>query len=154
MALLRENKLSDNNLCFACGQNNPHGLRMLVSYEDDKAVCRLSLPEHFQGWERIAHGGVVSAILDEIMAYAVIHFLGQGVTLRMETTFRQAVPLGQELLALGWVAEQRGRRAEAAAEVRLADGNAVLAQAKARWLLKLGPDGKPLDGGLWSDQGR
>lgn len=153
MALLKQNNLSDNNLCFACGQENPHGLRMRVSYENDKAVCRLTLPSHYQGWEEIAHGGIVSTILDEMMAYAVIHFLGQGVTLRMETTFRQAVPLGQELLACGWVAEQRGRRAEAAAEIKLAGDGAVLAQGRARWLLKLGPDGRPLDGGLWADQG-
>ena len=148
MALLRENNLSDNKLCFACGQNNEHGLHMKIGYQDDKAVCRLTLPSHFQGWEEMAHGGIASTILDEIMAYAVIHFLGLGVTLRMETTFRQAVPLGQELEAVGWVVENRGRRAEAAGEIRLAADGAVLAQAKGRWLLKLGPDGKPLDGGL------
>ena len=149
MALLRETDLSDNNLCFACGQNNEHGLQMKVQYEGDKAICRLTLPLHFQGWEQMAHGGITSTILDEIMAYAVLYFLGQGVTLRMETTFRQAMPLGEELEAVGWVAEHRGRRAEAAAEIRLAADGTVLAQAKARWMLKLGPDGKPLDGSVF-----
>lgn len=148
MALLRENSLSNDKQCFACGQSNEHGLHMKIGYTGDKAVCRLTLPAHFQGWKDMAHGGVTSTILDEIMAYAVIHFLGLGVTLRMETTFRQAVPLGQELEAVGWVVEHRGRRAEAAAEIRLAKDGTVLAQTKGRWLLKLGPDGKPLDGGL------
>lgn len=153
MALLRENDLNDDRHCFACGPDNPHGLRMKVFFEDQAAKCRLVLPQHFQGWSEIAHGGVVSTILDEIMAYAVIHHLGQGVTLRMETAFRKAVPLGQELIAEGRVTLHKGRRAEAAGELRLAADQTLLANSQARWLLKLGPDGGPLEGGLWTEQG-
>jgi len=140
--------LSIDGRCFACGTDNPHGLHMRVAYEGERAVCRLNLPAHFQGWAEIAHGGVVLTILDEIMAYAVIHFLGQGVTIGMESRFRKQAPLGRDLVAAGWVVEHRGRQAKAAAELRLAADNALLAEASARWLLKLGPDGQPVPAGI------
>ncbi len=148
MSALAGSALEINGLCFACGEKNPHGLHMRVEYEGQRAVCRLSLPEHFQGWVNIAHGGVVLTILDEIMAYAVLRFAGQGVTISMESSFRKAVPLGQEIMASGWVVEHKGRQAQASAELRLAQDDTLLAQASARWLLKLGADGQPLPGGI------
>ena len=144
MSSLDQSKLAADDLCFACGADNEHGLKMKVYYGGELAKCRLTLPQHFQGWVTMAHGGVVTTILDEIMSYAILEFAGQGVTMRLETVFRKPVPLGTELMAFGWTTNQRGRVAEAAGEVRLADNNTLLAQASGRWLLKLGPDGKPV----------
>lgn len=148
MSALAGSELTINGLCFACGEKNPHGLGMRVEYQGQRAVCRLSLPEHFQGWANIAHGGVVLTILDEIMAYAVLRFAGQGVTIGMESSFRKPVPLGREIVASGWVVGHQGRQARAEGELRLAQDDSLLAQASARWLLKLGPDGQPLPGGI------
>ena len=144
MSALDERALADDGGCFACGRHNPQGLGMRVRLEDGQAHCLLTLPPQFQGWAGIAHGGIVCTILDEIMAHAVIHFIGQGVTTSMETTFRQPVPLGAEITARGWVVQRRGRLAQSAAELRLTQGETLLAQAQARWLIKLGPDGQPL----------
>ena len=144
MSALGERDLADDGLCFACGEKNPQGLGMRVRLEEGQARCLLTLAPRFQGWAGIAHGGIVCTVLDEIMAYAVIHVIGQGVTTSMETTFRQPVPLGQEIKARGWIVQLRGRLAESAGEIRLAEGDALLAQAKARWLIKMGPDGKPI----------
>lgn len=146
MSALDEQALDINRLCFACGQENPIGLRMKVGYEGDEAVCRITLGEHYQGWADITHGGIVATMLDEIMAYAVIHFAGQGLTISMEQKYRKPVPLGRELLLKGRVESISGRRAVSTAEVYLAEGDTLLAEAKARWLMKLGPDGKPEPG--------
>lgn len=144
MSALNDRPLADDGLCFACGRHNPQGLGMKVRLEDDQARCLLTLAPQFQGWAGISHGGIVSTILDEIMAHAVIHFIGQGVTTSMEITFRQPVPLGQEIKALGWVVQHRGRLAESAGEIRLAADDSLLAQAKARWLIKLDAQGLPI----------
>lgn len=148
MSRLAGDELGIDGHCFACGPKNPHGLHMRVAYEGARSVCHINLPAHCQGWTAIAHGGVVLTLLDEIMAYAVIHFLGQGVTISMESRFRKQVPLGQDLVAVGWVVEHKGRQAKAAAELRLAADDSLLAEASARWLLKLGPDGKPVSAGI------
>lgn len=148
MSALDEKPLEINNYCFACGQDNPAGLRMRVEYTADEAVCRLTLADHFQGWAEITHGGIVATMLDEIMAYAIIHFVGQGVTMSMEQKYRRPVPLGRELVVRGRVTSAKGRRAEAAAEVYLAEDGALLAQAAARWLMQVGPDGRPVPGSI------
>eukprot|EP01022_Parablepharisma_sp_SALTPOND_P021417 TRINITY_DN4217_c0_g2_i1.p2 TRINITY_DN4217_c0_g2~~TRINITY_DN4217_c0_g2_i1.p2 ORF type:complete len:128 (+),score=55.92 TRINITY_DN4217_c0_g2_i1:289-672(+) len=124
---------------------------MRVAYEDDAAVCRLTLGRQYQGWDEIAHGGIVSTVLDEIMAYAVINFVGQGMTTRMETTYRKAVPLGEPIKAVGRVTSHRGRMAAAEGRIYLAEDDTLLAEATARWIIKLGPDGQPLDGAAWLD---
>ncbi len=144
MSAIDQRPLADDGLCFACGEHNLEGLGMRVRLEDNQAHCLLTLAPRYQGWANIAHGGIVCTVLDEIMAYAVIHFIGQGVTTSMETTFRQPVPLGKQIKARGWIVQRRGRLAEAAGEIRLAADDALLAQGKARWLIKLGPDGQPL----------
>jgi len=146
---LQKRALQNSGHCFACGPHNIYGLRMRVRYEDGAAVCRLTLGHQYQGWEDIAHGGIVSTVLDEITAYAVIGLVGQGVTTRMETTFRQAVPLGREIVARAHIVEQKKRLAVASGELRLAGDQTLLAEATSRWLLKLGPDGQPLDGSDW-----
>ena len=151
MSALTENDLTNTGHCFACGARNFYGLRMRVGYEDGAAVCRLTLGRQYQGWDDIAHGGIVSTVLDEIMAYAVIGFVGQGLTTRMETTYRKAVPLGVPLKAVGRVTNHRGRSATAEGRIYLAEDDTLLAEATARWIIKLGPDGRPLDGTPWLD---
>lgn len=130
--------LDDDGLCFACGKNNPHGLGMRVSYDaaDQSAWCRISLPGRFQGWAGIAHGGVVSTLLDEIMAHAVVQHVGQGMTTGMETRFRAPVPLETELLVRGWIHTLRSRQAQTQATVALAETGQVLAEAQAKFILR------------------
>lgn len=132
----RPQEMADDGFCFACGPHNPHGLGMKVEYrdQDQAAVCRISLAQHFQGWNVMAHGGVVSTLLDEVMAHAVIHFVGQAVTASQENRYRAPTPLGRELVASGWVAERRGRLVQTRARLELAQGG-VLAEAWAKFLL-------------------
>ena len=53
--------------CFACGTENPIGLN-LQFYSEGSAVCtEISLNKVYEGWEGIAHGGIVSTLLDEVV---------------------------------------------------------------------------------------
>lgn len=134
----KDKALDDDGYCFACGRNNPHGLGMKVSLEarDLSATCRIELDRRFQGWAGIAHGGVVSTLLDEIMAHAVVKHLGQAVTTGMETTFRAPVPLEREIVVRGWVAADKGRMCVTEATIHLPGEDRPLAQAKARFLMR------------------
>ena len=135
MSILRGDSLQINGKCFACGPQNPHGLGMQVAFQKDHVSCDITLPSHFQGWAGIAHGGVVATMLDEVMAYAVLHFLGNGVTASMELRYRSPVPLEQQLSLRGWVAEHKGRLAVTKATVAVAQTGQVLAEASAKFLL-------------------
>ena len=64
--------LLDNRLCFVCGQENSGGLqaRFRTNPEAGRAECRLVIPSTFQGWQGMVHGGIISALLDEVAIQA------------------------------------------------------------------------------------
>ena len=69
--------------CFACGTLNTHGLQLDLHIEEGRSWTELRLDERFQGWEAIAHGGIVCTILDEVMAWSLVGADNWGVTARL-----------------------------------------------------------------------
>ena len=128
--------LVDDQYCFACGPLNPIGLHMEVSFSDNKAFSRLSLKQEFQGWSDLVHGGVMAAVLDEIMAHAVIHYVGQAVTTSLQVTYRAPLHVGEEYEAIGYVTEQTRRRAVARAEIRTPQSKTLIATGESKFLLQ------------------
>jgi hypothetical protein len=60
--------------CFACGTTNPIGLN-LTFYRRGEYVCSdIKLGRNYEGWENMAHGGIISTLLDEVMGWALIYF--------------------------------------------------------------------------------
>lgn len=80
-------------------------------HTDGKAAYSwISLPEHMGGWQKIAHGGIVCTILDEIMSWAALYFLKKiTLTNSMTVDFIKAVPVGEKLRAEGRVIEYNGK---------------------------------------------
>lgn len=97
----------DDGKCFACGPDNPIGLRLHFDGESEGVIARVTLGPNFQGWKNIAHGGIAMALLDEAMAHAAGHAGHRGVTGSMNVRFRKPVPLGEPLEVRGRVAWQR-----------------------------------------------
>jgi acyl-coenzyme A thioesterase PaaI-like protein len=105
--------------CFACGTLNEHGLGLVLHVEPERAWVETTLDRHSQGWDDIAHGGIVATILDEVMAWSLAGADNWGVTARMSITYRKPVPLGVPIRADGWIATQRRRVIDT--EARLID---------------------------------
>src|SRR5215469_13335970 len=57
------------NYCFACGKNNPEGMRLKFAYDEEREcfVCRFRLGKRFTGPPGHCHGGIIATILDEAM---------------------------------------------------------------------------------------
>jgi acyl-coenzyme A thioesterase PaaI-like protein len=88
--------------CFGCGNANPIGLHMTFGMEGEAAVCDLALDPLHMGWEGIAHGGIVTLVLDEIMSWAIIaHHRTFFVTRRVQVEFVRPAPAGTPLVARG-----------------------------------------------------
>jgi acyl-coenzyme A thioesterase PaaI-like protein len=93
--------------CFACGTRNPIGLRMLF-YRQGNAICSdVLLTRNHVGWQSMAHGGIISTLLDEVMAWAVIYFKRTFfVTRRMTVRYRAPVPVDVPLTVRGALAPE------------------------------------------------
>jgi acyl-coenzyme A thioesterase PaaI-like protein len=128
-------KLSDDQYCFACGTLNPIGLHMEVSFRDNKAVSKLALKREFQGWSDIVHGGVMATILDEIMAHAVLHYVGQAVTTSLQVSYRAPLHVGEEFEVIGYVAEQKSRVAVGKGEIWVPASKKLIATGESKFVL-------------------
>jgi len=119
--------------CFVCGDKNPNGLKVHFYADGDEAVAECVADAQFQGYRNIFHGGVVSALLDEIMAKAILAQEIYPLTAEMTVRFKRAVPTGQRLFLRGRITSRRGRMFETAGELMDADG-AVFATATGKYI--------------------
>ncbi len=95
--------------CFACGELNTHGLHLGLHVAGDSCWTELTLQPDFQGWEGIAHGGIVATILDEVMGWALASLDSWGYTAKLSIEYRRPVPIGARIRGEGRVVEQRRR---------------------------------------------
>ncbi len=126
-----------DNYCFVCGKNNPRGFKVQVNYTEAElaAETELSIPKEYQGWAEVIHGGILSTLLDELMAHAVWRFAGPGLTLSMEVRFHAPLKPGEAIRVRGVMHTPNGSRRQAAGEIiRIADGQRI-ASGKSRFLL-------------------
>ena len=126
-----------DNYCFVCGRDNPRGLRIKVKYfpEELAAETQITLPREYQGWADVIHGGILSTLLDEMMAHAVWRFAGPGVTLSMEVRFHHPLKPDEAILVRGVLTAGNGNRRTAWAEITRTSDNRRIASAKSRFLL-------------------
>ncbi len=97
--------------CFGCGPNNHHGLKMTFETNGEKLRSTVIVPDHLRGWSNIVHGGVLSTICDEIMAWAAIYLTKRFILTRtMTTTFLKPVTTGSRLETFGFIKERTDER--------------------------------------------
>jgi len=95
---------SSDHYCFGCSPVNPSGLQM------NFFASNVTIPDHLCGWSNIAHGGVLTTILDEIMSWTALHFLKRiTMTKSMNIEFIKPVYIRNPLKAEGKVLEITGR---------------------------------------------
>lgn len=107
-----------DDYCFACGQENPHGLRLAgfrmigERYEFDFTPAR-----HHQGWQGIVHGGIVATVLDEAMTRLLWEQGMMVVTAEITVRYRKPLMVGTHVRVSAWKVREFGRLVEAAAVV-------------------------------------
>jgi uncharacterized protein (TIGR00369 family) len=119
-------------MCFACGLENPFGLHLhFYDNGQDEVTTEFVIDERHQGYPGVAQGGIVAAILDEAGGRTVMigDHLRLFMTAKLEIKYRQPVPVGVPLIAVGRVVRLKERLATAQAEIRNQAGE-VLAEAE------------------------
>jgi acyl-coenzyme A thioesterase PaaI-like protein len=118
----------EGHRCFACGTDNPIGLN-LQFYRLGDAVCTdITLGKYHEGWQDIAHGGIISTLLDEVMSWAVMYkkktFL---VTRKMDIKYVRNVSIGIPLTVAGQLVDDSAPpKIRAKAEIRDDEGRLLV----------------------------
>jgi acyl-coenzyme A thioesterase PaaI-like protein len=120
--------------CFACGTLNAGGLHLDLHVDGERCWADLAIPARFQGWDEIAHGGIVTTILDEVMAWSLVDSDNWGLTARLTVDFKRPVPLERPIRAEGWITQARRRLVTTAGQIIDAASGEVLATAEATYV--------------------
>jgi acyl-coenzyme A thioesterase PaaI-like protein len=118
--------------CFVCGVENVNGLQIrFYQAEPGKVVAECTIPKQYEGYPGIVHGGIISAVLDEVAGRTLTgddppRFM---VTAQLSVRFRRPVPIEQPLQIFGYAKADRDRTAVAISEMRDKD-NHLLAEAE------------------------
>ncbi|MDD8025975.1 MAG: PaaI family thioesterase [Acidobacteriota bacterium] len=124
---MSESALTDDHFCFACGENNPDGLRIAFEYPEPGRCRAAFTPERrFQGWQDILHGGIIATLLDEGLAHAYGGADRGGgeaaVTAELCVRFKKPVRIGRPIVLEGRVVSIEGRVIEGQSRILDQDG--------------------------------
>ena len=125
--------------CFVCGPENPAGLHLTFEAADGKARTEITLSPDHQGYAGVVHGGIIAAVLDEVMVYAALTLGRWAATAEMTVRYRKPAKLGVPLSVTGEVAGHQRRLVECRAELRAPDGE-LLATATGKMM-----QGRPVE---------
>jgi acyl-coenzyme A thioesterase PaaI-like protein len=120
--------------CFACGDLNVHGLRLRLHVQEGSCWTETTPEACFGGWEGIVHGGILCAILDEVMAWSLIGVDCWGVTARLSVQFVRPVAVARPIRAEGRLVERRRRLLRTEAHILDAETGDTLATAEATYV--------------------
>lgn len=128
-------RVENATMCFACGVDNPIGLKIRFSMDGD--ICRAEFTpgaEHV-GWEDTVHGGIIYAALDDVTAN-VIYLTGRKAhTARAEIRYRQPARVGETLVLAGWVERSRGRLVVLKGEARRKQDASLVADCESSFII-------------------
>jgi acyl-coenzyme A thioesterase PaaI-like protein len=126
-------KQPNSKNCFVCGRENTYGLK-LEFYESapGEVIVETTIPDQYQGYPGVVHGGIVAAMLDEVTGR--VHMGGDPprfmFTARLSIRYRKNVPVGQPLKIIGRAVKSRERSAVANGQIFGPEGD-LLAEAEA-----------------------
>ena len=121
-------EVREDHHCFGCGRLNPHGLKLSFFADPDGSVWADWIPSRErEGYAGIAHGGMITTVLDEVMGWVLSHNRIWAVTGRLNVSFRKPVEIGKSTRARAWIVADHGRKIDVAADLRLIGDETLLA---------------------------
>lgn len=124
---------TDFGLCFACGPRNNQGLQL--RFERDGGLVRTCFTpkRDHQGFPGYVHGGVITALLDEVMNRVSLLENQWTITGKLEVRFRRPILLTHQVNAVAQKTGGRGSYLQAVGYVKLPNGE-VMAEGKGTFI--------------------
>lgn len=122
--------------CFGCGRLNEHGLQLDLFPDPagDGVYAAFVPPSRTEGYTGMVHGGIITTVLDEVMAWTMARHGIWAVTGQLTTRYRKPIELGEATTATGYLIRDRGRVIETRGEIRRDRDGALLADATATFI--------------------
>lgn len=120
--------------CFGCGPQHDIGLRVRTFSADGQILSPILIPRRFEGPPGAAHGGIVAAYLDEVLAGAAVNHTGRlYVTGELTVRYLKGAPLERPLLGRGRAVLDSGKYLDLEAAIEDWETREVVAKATGRF---------------------
>jgi len=121
--------------CFGCGPDHDIGLRVRTFKAEGEVLSPIVIPGRFEGPPGAAHGGIVAAYLDEILAGAAVSHTGRlYVTGELTVRYVKGTPIERPLLGRGRAVRDWDKYIDLEATIEDWQTQEVVAKATARFL--------------------
>jgi len=121
--------------CFGCGPLNAEGLRLVFVPGPTGASVEFVVPERYQSWAGMTHGGIIALMLDEAVGWAAWHAGHPGVTGRLQVSYRRPLKFGEPIRIVGNVDRVRRTLVYASAYIENRDDGSRVADATATLMM-------------------
>lgn len=122
------------NRCFGCGPGHPTGLHVRCFKTADGVMSPIIVPAQYNGPPGAAHGGIVAAYLDEVLAAAVKRATTRAaVTGELTVRYMKPVPVETPIVGRGSLVADHGRYVDVEGRLEELGSGRVLATARARF---------------------
>ena len=132
-------KQRNSKMCAICGMDNKYGLHaQFYNMEDGSVMTKFKYREEHQSYPGRVHGGLITAMLDEMGLRALWAKEGNeeefGVTMSLlDTKYRKPVPYNTELIGKGVVVKNNNKFLVVDSEIMDLQGN-VLANGTIKYI--------------------
>ncbi len=129
-------KQNNSEMCFICGVKNEFGLKApFYEMEDQSVVSIFNYSDVHQSYPGRTHGGIISAMLDEIIGRAIWVYDPNcwGVTITLNIKYRKPVPYDCKLKAVGKITKNTSRLFQGNGYIYDMDGT-LLAEGEATYM--------------------
>ena len=129
------NDIEAATMCFACGKENPIGLRIQFHFDGATCTAEFTPGGNHVGWQDTVHGGIIYAALDDVMAN-VLYLQGRKAhTAKCEVRYRRPLRVGETIRLRGWVDKEKRRLVVLKGEARRAADDAVIADCESTFMI-------------------
>lgn len=130
-------KQTNSKMCLICGLENKLGLKAdFYNMEDNSVGSIFTFKDVHQSYPGRVHGGMVSALLDELAGRALWVTDPElfGVTATMSIKFRKPVPYNKKLFGKGEIVKRSGKLFTAKAKI-MDENKTVLAELEGTYMI-------------------
>ncbi len=129
------NDIEAATMCFACGKENPIGLRIQFHFDGETCTAEFTPDGNHVGWQDTVHGGIIYAALDDVMAN-VLYLQGRkAYTAKCEVRYRLPLRVGETIRLRGWIDREKTRLVVLKGEARRAADDAVIADCESSFII-------------------
>jgi acyl-coenzyme A thioesterase PaaI-like protein len=120
--------------CFGCGPGHPSGLHVRCFKTAEGVISPIIVAGQYAGPPGAAHGGIVAAYLDEVLAAAVKRATARpAVTGELTVRYIKPVPVETPIIGKGSLVADHGRYVDVEGRLEELGTGSVLATARARF---------------------